>query len=297
MNNKKSILNLIKERTVVLDGGMGSMLIDMGLEPGTPTEYWNVKYPERVQKVHQSYYEAGSDVVLTNTFGGSRMKLSAHKHGESVEKYNKEAVRLIQEICPEECYIAGDIGPSGAFLPPVGTASIEDFEENFLEQAGYLADEGVDFFFIETMVDIKEAEAAVKAARKVSNRPVFASITYQKTKRGYFTIMGNSVRECIKTLENVGVSVIGANCTISSESMVDLVPIMIKETQLPLLVKPNAGKPQLVENKTVYLKDKNDFAEDIVLMIQKGAKVVGGCCGTNPEFISKISNRVKGDKV
>jgi len=147
------------------------------------------------------------------------------------------------------------------------------------------------------MVDIKEAEAAVKAARKVSNRPVFASITYQKTKRGYFTIMGNSVTECIKTLENVGVSVIGANCTISSESMVDLVPIMIKETQLPLLVKPNAGKPQLVESKTVYLKDKNDFAEDIVLMIQKGAKVVGGCCGTNPEFISEISNRVKGDKV
>ncbi len=225
------------------------------------------------------------------------MKLSVHKHGESVEKYNKEAVRLVQEICPEECYIAGDIGPSGAFLPPVGTASIEDFEENFLEQAGYLADEGVDFFFIETMVDIKEAEAAVKAARKVSNRPVFASITYQKTKRGYFTIMGNSVTECIKTLENVGVSVIGANCTISSESMVDLVPIMIKETQLPLLVKPNAGKPQLVESKTVYLKDKNDFAEDIVLMIQKGAKVVGGCCGTNPEFISEISNRVKGDKV
>ncbi len=274
---------------------MGSILIDQGLEPGTPPEKWNVSHPEKIQKIHLNYFNAGSDAVLTNTFGGSRMKLTAHKHGQSIEKYNQKAVELAREICPENCFIAGDIGPSGAFLPPVGTASVSDFEENFLEQAGYLADADIDFFFIETMVDLKEAEAAVKATRSISKIPIFASITFQKTKRGYFTIMGDTVSNCVKNLEKAGANVIGANCTISSDEMIDLIPLISQETILPILAKPNAGKPQLENGKTVYLTEPKPFAQDIEQIIKNGARVVGGCCGSNPEFIKEIAKQVKGE--
>ncbi len=274
---------------------MGSILIDQGLEPGTPPEKWNVSHPEKIQKIHLDYFNAGSDAVLTNTFGGSRMKLTAHKHGHSTEKYNQKAVELAREICPENCFIAGDIGPSGAFLPPVGTASVSNFEENFLEQAGYLADADIDFFFIETMVDLKEAEVAVKAVKSVSKIPIFASITFQKTKRGYFTIMGDTVPNCVKTLEKAGANVIGANCTISSDEMIDLIPLISQETILPVLAKPNAGKPQLEKGKTVYLTEPKPFAQDIEQIIKNGASVVGGCCGSNPEFIKEIAKQVKGE--
>ncbi|MGC9780043.1 MAG: homocysteine S-methyltransferase family protein [Candidatus Heimdallarchaeota archaeon] len=289
---KESILEKIKRRIVVLDGAMGSMLIDQGLPAGTPPEYWNVSNPEKVQKVHKDYFDAGSDAVLTNTFGGSRLKLAAHKHGSSVEKYNRKAVELAKEICPDDCYVAGDIGPSGAFLPPVGTITIEEFEENYLEQTKILAEADVDFFFIETMVDIKEAEAAVKAAKKVSNKPVFASITYQKTKRGYFTIMGNSVEQCVEILQKAGADVIGANCTIGSDEMIDLIPQLKKVSKVPICAKPNAGRPQLIDGKTVYPTTPNDFAQDILQMVEKQVNVIGGCCGSNPAYIRKIAQLV-----
>ena len=294
MNSKKPILELVKERLVILDGAMGSLVIYLGLEPGTPTESWNVSNPEKIQQIHLEYFKAGSDAVLTNTFGGSSMKLAAHKHDHSVEKYNKKAVELAKEICPEDCYIAGDIGPSGAFLPPVGNVTVDDFYENSQEQAGYLADAGVDFFFIETMVDLKEAEAAVKATRSISNKPIFVSITYQLTKRGYFTIMGNAVPDCVKTLEKSGANVIGANCTIGSNEMIDLITLLSAETKLPISAKPNAGLPILQAGKTFYPTSVKDFTEDIRKIIDNGAAVVGGCCGTNPEYIASI-RKIRGD--
>ena len=278
---------------MVLDGAMGSMLIDQGLEPGTPPESWNVTHPDKIKNVHKKYFEAGSDVVLTNTFGGSRLKLSKHSHGTHTEKYNRKAVQIAKEVCPKDGYVAGDIGPSGQFLPPVGTATIEDFEQNFLEQAKNLEDSGVDLFFIETMVDVKEAEAAVKAVRKTSTKPIFASMTYKKTKRGFFTIMGNTIEQCISVLTEASADVIGANCTISSDEMIDLIPLIFNSTDLNIIAKPNAGKPQLIEGETVYLSNPTEFANDISQMIQHGAKVVGGCCGSNPAFIKEITKQVK----
>ncbi|MCE7746116.1 MAG: hypothetical protein GPJ52_13375 [Candidatus Heimdallarchaeota archaeon] len=293
LKSKPAILDLIRKRIVILDGGMGSFLIDKGLPPGTPPEDWNVSNPKEVQEIHKSYYDAGSDVVFTNTFGGSMLKLMAHKHGSSIEEFNKKAVELAREICPEQGYVAGDIGPSGAFLPPVGKATEEDFYNNFLEQARYLSEAGVDLFIVETMVDIKEAEAAVKAIREISTLPILASMTYKKTKRGYFTIMGNPVELCVKVLEEAGADIIGANCTLGSDEMVDLIPLLRKETNLPISVKPNAGQPQLIDGKTIYNATPQDFARDISAMIESGANVVGGCCGSTPEFIKEIAEKVK----
>jgi 5-methyltetrahydrofolate--homocysteine methyltransferase len=290
---KPSVLQLIQERILVLDGAMGSLLMEKGLPPGKPTESWNASNPEKVQEIHQDYFNAGSDVVLTNTFGGSRLKLEAHNYGDKTEEFNLKAVELAKAVCPDGCYVAGDIGPSGKFLPPLGDATIDDFNNNYNEQASILANAGVDFFFIETMVDLLEAEAAVKAAKKVSNIPIFASITYQRTKRGYFTIMGNSVNQCCEVLEKAGASIIGANCTIGSDEMIDIVPLLKAGTKKPISVKPNAGKPNLIKGETIYPTKPKDFAQDLTQMIFHGARIVGGCCGTNPEFIEVLVKQLK----
>ena len=291
--SKKSILELIKERVVILDGAMGSQLIDEGLKAGIPSENWNVSNPEKVQAIQKGYFEAGSDAVLTNTFGGTRIKLEKLKHGEFVQEYNTKAVENARAVCPKNCYVAGDIGPTGAFLSPVGIATIEEFSENFLEQAKILADSNVDFFFIETMMDIKEAEAAVLAAKKISSLPVFASITFKRTKRGFFTEMGNSIEQCVDVLEKAKADVVGANCTIGSDDMIDLIKQMRTFTKLPISAKPNAGIPELRGGKTVYPTSAEEFANDIVKIANAGANVVGGCCGTNQTFIRKIVASLK----
>lgn len=293
MVKKNTILELLSERVVILDGAMGSLLIDAGLPAGVPSEKWNAEKPEIIRSIHRKYFEAGSDVVLTNTFGGTRIKLEGLKEGNNLEEYNFAAVDNAKQACPEHGYIAGDIGPTGKFLPPVGTATIEDFFENFYEQAKILAKGGVDFFFIETMMDIVEAEAAIKAAKKAANIPVFASITFQKTKRGFFTVMGNSVQQSIEVLEKNNVDVIGVNCTIGSDEMIELIPILRDGTKLPISAKPNAGKPELKEGKVFYPTNKIDFAKDIHQMIKAKVNVVGGCCGTKPQYIQEIAKLLK----
>ena len=290
---KKSILELIKERVVVLDGAMGSQLIDAGLKAGIPSENWNVTNPEKVQAIQKGYFDAGSDAVLTNTFGGTRIKLEKLKHGDFVQEYNAKAVEIARAVCPEDCYVAGDIGPTGGFLAPVGKTTIDDFSKNFFEQAKILAENKVDFFFVETMMDIKEAEAAVLAVKKISDLPIFASITYKRTKRGFFTEMGNPIEQCVEILEEAGADVIGANCTIGSDDMIDLIKQMRTLTKLPISAKPNAGIPELKDGKTVYPTSSKDFANDITKIIAAGVNVVGGCCGTNPIFIREIASSIK----
>ncbi|MHA1155095.1 MAG: homocysteine S-methyltransferase family protein [Candidatus Heimdallarchaeota archaeon] len=294
LTSRKSILDLIKEQVVLLDGAMGSELIAAGLPAGTPSESWNVTAPEKVKQIHKNYFDAGSNAVFTNTFGGTRIKLDAQQHGNKVEEYNTKAVEIVRSVCPDDCFVGGDIGPTGKFLPPVGKATIDDFSQNFLEQAKILAENGVDFFFIETMMDIKEAEAAVLAARKVANIPIFASITYQKTKRGYFTVMGNSIDQCVTILEKAGADVIGANCTIGSDDMIELIIQLRDATKLPISAKPNAGMPELRKGETIYPTIPEDFARDIVQIVNAKANVVGGCCGTDPQYIRKITELLKG---
>ncbi|MHA1955004.1 MAG: homocysteine S-methyltransferase family protein, partial [Candidatus Heimdallarchaeaceae archaeon] len=210
-------------------------------------------------------------------------------------EYNHKAVSIALEACPETGYVAGDIGPSGAFLPPVGNINIIELESNYMEQTQILADAGVDLFFIETMVDLKEAEAAVKAAKSVSKLPVFVSMTYKKTKRGFFTIMGNSIEQCVDSLQKLGVDAIGANCTIGSDDMIDLIKELNQLTELPIIAKPNAGLPKLINGETIYPTKSKEFAKDISKIVENNARIVGGCCGTDPKFIEKIAQTVRGN--
>jgi 5-methyltetrahydrofolate--homocysteine methyltransferase len=293
-NTKKSILDLAKKRVVLFDGGMGSTLVSLGLSEGECPESWNLSHSEVIRDIHQKFLEAGADVIETNTFGANRLRLASFGYEDQVEEINVKAVGIAKKACPEDKFVAGDIGPSGGFLKPLGEFSIEELEESFLEQAKALASAQVDLFSIETMYDLREALSAIKAIKRVSALPIFVSITFDKKPRGYFTLMGNTISECATELKKAGADVIGANCTLGSDGMIGLVEELRKSTDLPVIIQPNAGKPELIHNKLTYPQNPKSFAENMVKITKAGANFVGGCCGTTPEFVREIHKELFG---
>lgn len=291
---EKTIMKLIKERVVLLDGGMGTELMKYGLGQGQCPELWNIDKREIVKKIHHSYYEAGSDAVLTNSFGGSAIKLSSFGLEGKCFKLNYEAAVLANEVKPKDKFLAGSIGPTGKFLKPQGEFTEKEFEEAFEEQARGLTEGKVDFLLIETQYDLREALCALRGAKRISNLPIFVTMTFNKSPRGYFNLMGNSVSQCVKELEDQGVPVLGTNCTLKSDEMADLIGIMRKATRLPLIAQANAGQPEMgADGKVTYAQDVEDYVRYIPQMIDNGVNVIGGCCGTNPEYIRRMAEVLK----
>jgi 5-methyltetrahydrofolate--homocysteine methyltransferase len=279
-------------KIILFNGAMGTELIRRGLKPGTIPDFWNIENPEQVISVHKSYYEAGSDMCQTNTFGSTPINLRKYKLEDRIEEIIKNAIKNIKTACPNGCLVVADIGPTGEFKAPVGKATNELWYSNFLAQAEYLK-EDVDLWHIETISDIDEMINAIRAIRQVSNKPIIASMTYKKMKRGFYTIMGDSLEKCINKLEQEKIDVIGANCTITSSEMIELVKLAVELTDMPLSVKPNAGQPKIEGGRTFYEQSPKEFAKDIHEMIKLGAKVVGGCCGTNSKTIKEIHKIIK----
>lgn len=290
----QTIFDLIQKQTVLLDGGMGTELIAHGFPQGACPESWNVENPEVVKKIHKSYFDAGSDVVLTNTFGGNSIKLASHGMEARCYELNRAGAVIANEVKPQEKFVAGSMGPTGKFLKPQGKYTEEEFEEAFGEQAKGLTDGKADFLLIETQYDLREALAALRGARTNSDLPVFITMTFNHHPRGYFTLMGNSAAQCVEELEAQGVSVVGSNCTLNSAEMVDLIKIMREKTSLPLLAQANAGKPSLSEEgKVAYSQGLEDYLKYIPQIVKNGANLVGGCCGTNPEYIKRMAAIIK----
>lgn len=292
--NKKSILDLAKKRVVLFDGGMGSTIVSLGLPEGECPESWNLAHPDVIRDIHRKYLEAGADVIETNTFGASRLRLASFGYDNGVEKINARAVEIAKKVCPEHKFVAGNVGPCGGFLKPVGKFSIEELEASFLEQTKALSQAGVDLFSIETMYDLREALIVIKVIKKVSDLPIFVSMTFDKKPKGYFTMMGNTISECAAEVKKAGADVVGANCTLGSEGMIGLVEKLRENTDLPIIAQPNAGKPDLIQNKLTYPQNPESFAEDTLKIIKAGASLVGGCCGSTPEFIREIYKRLFG---
>lgn len=278
---------LKNDSTILFDGGFGSELIKRGLTLGKVPDIINIENPETITEIHKSYYDAGSDMCQTNTFGSTPLNLRRHHLEERINEIIEKALDNIKNACPPGRLITGDVGPSGEFRPPVGNASSEEWYSSFVIQAELL-NKGVDLFHVETISDIEEILTAIRAIKKVSKKPIIASVTYKKTKRGYFTIMGDSLEKCINALEDENVDVIGANCTLGSKDMLDLLKVAITLTDKPISVKPNAGQPRIEGLKTYYDQPISEFVGDIHEMIKLGAKIVGGCCGTSPDTISEI---------
>ncbi len=275
---------LADERVLLLDGGLGSMLIAAGLAAGRAPECWNLEHPERVEAVHRAYVEAGSDVVHTNTFGATPLRLAAGGLAGRCREVNAAAVAIARRACAGRTLVAGDVGPTGHLLPPVGTARLADLSAAFAEQADALAAAGADLISIETMTDLREALAAVAAAR-ATGLAVHASMTFEVRKRGTFTIMGDALVPALRALAEAGADAVGCNCSLTSAEMVALVREAAPAVPVPLSAQPNAGRPQVTPDGVVYDADAAAFARDAAAMAAAGARLVGGCCGTTPAFI------------
>ena len=287
-----TFLTKLKENTVLFDGAMGTMLMKAGKAGLKTPILLNLDEPELVTDIHRQYYAAGADVVITNTFGGSPLKLVADGLDQQMAELNRAAVKLVRKACPEGKYVAGDIGPSGKMLKPLGDAAPEDVQTSFFSQAEVLIECGVDLIIIETMFSLEEALAAVQGVRKAGDILLLASMTYTKTPNGFFTMMGETVSQCTAALAEAGADMMGANCTLNSTDTIDLTKELRAATDRPILVQPNAGKPVTSEGLTYYEQTPAEFAADAQKIHAAGADMIGGCCGTTPEFIEAVKDEL-----
>ena len=291
-SSQQGPLDLVKQRIVLFDGALGTMLMARGLSSGEAPEKWNLDRPEVVQEIHGAYFSAGSDIVQTNTFGGNRFKLRGKGMEGDLLRINQAAVQLARDVCPPGRFVAGDVGPSGELIAPFGPHAVEEMEGVFAEQGKILAEAGVDLISIETMFSLEEALAALRGIRGVTGLPIFVCMSFDLKPGGFFTLMGETPEACVKALEENGADVLGSNCQLGSREMVDLTREIRSWTKVPVIVQPNAGSPVQREGRTVYEQSPEEFAEDVVRIVERGAHVIGGCCGTNPLFIKKVRQRL-----
>jgi 5-methyltetrahydrofolate--homocysteine methyltransferase len=205
-----------------------------------------------------------------------------------MEAINIEAAKIAKKICPAGKFVAGDIGPTGKMLEPLGDVTVEELTDSFRAQGEALLKGGADFISIETLFSLEEALSAVKGVKQLGDVLVSVSMTYNKTKNGFFTMMGESVTQCVTAFEDAGAEIIASNCTLGSAEMIELTQVLRDATSKPILVQPNAGKPVTRKGVTHYEQTPSEFAEDAKKMIASGANMIGGCCGTNPQFIQRL---------
>ncbi|HPW18955.1 MAG TPA: homocysteine S-methyltransferase family protein [Candidatus Aminicenantes bacterium] len=287
------LLELAERRTVLLDGAMGTMLMARGLAVGMAPEIWNVERPDLVREVHAAYFAAGADVVSTNSFGGTPLKLAAHGLEGRAYELNHAAARLAREAAPPGRFVAGSVGPTGKFLRPHGPCSEQDLEAAFADQVRGLAAGGVDLVLIETQYDLREALAAVRGARSVASLPIFVTMTFNDTPRGFFTLMGDTPARAAGELERAGAAAFGANCTLAADRMAACVRACRGAIGLPLVAQANAGRPVAGEDgRVTYSQTLEDYVRHVPDIVRAGASFVGGCCGTDPSFIRAMAGIV-----
>lgn len=280
---------------IIADGAMGSFLMDHGLEPGDSPESFNLTRPELLRKVAARYLEAGAELVQTNTFGGSALKLSSYGLDERTEEINRLAVEAVSETVEGRAYVSGSCGPCGRTLEPYGDAEPSEVRESFRRQIGALVAAGVDVLCIETMTDLSEATLAVEAARAVSvDIPVMATMTFDATPRGFYTIMGVDVPTAAAGLLDAGANVVGSNCGNGIENMVAIAREFRACTDAPLLIQSNAGPPRLVGEQVVYEETPEFMAERAKELLAVGVEIIGGCCGTTPEHTRALRKALRG---
>lgn len=290
-----TIEQLIANGPVLLDGAWGTELQRLGLGVGTHPDLWNLEHPEKVEQVAKSYIDAGSQIILTNTFGSTRFTLARHSAEDKLDEINRAGVEISRRAiggraAQGKAKVFASIGPTGIMLLS-GTVSPEEMQAAFLEQATALAQAGPDGIVIETMSDPEEATLAVKAA-KSTGLPVVACMVFDSGKNKDRTMMGTTPEQAVEKLTEAGADVIGANCGQGIDGFIPICERMRKATKLPLWMKANAGLPEVVDGQTVYRQTPDLFAEKVLELVQAGANFVGGCCGTNPAFIAAVRKKL-----
>ena len=287
---KKPLLEAIREKTLLGDGAMGTQLQQAGLEPGGCGEAWNTEHPDRVLAIQKKYVEAGSDCLITNTFGGSRIMLERHAQDSDVEAINKAGALIAREAFGgKDGYVLGDIGPFGGLLEPYGEVTEKSVREAFAEQAMALVSGGVDAIIIETQTSLEELGIGLEAARDAGAPCVIGSMAYDVTFDGeeIRTMMGIGPEDAAEFMVKNGADVIALNCG----SGVDVswaaraVERYRRITDLPTMAQPNAGLPELIDMEVVYRQTPEEMTEELSALLSAGANIVGGCCGSSPDHL------------
>lgn len=282
----KNILEILKKRRLYFDGGTGTVLQEMGLPGGTPPEIWNIEAPEKIIALHRDYINAGCNIINTNTFG---INADKYENYEELIKYAFDCIN-VAKAGADDVFVSFDVGPTGRLLKPLGDMDFEEAVELFAKNIRCAEKYGADLITIETMNDSYETKAAVIAAKENSNLPIFVTNVYDESKK---LMTGANSQAMIALLEGLGVDALGMNCSLGPDKMLDVLDDFVKYSSLPIIVNPNAGLPALVDGKTVYTTDADEFSDYMIKMAEKGATILGGCCGTTPEYMKKMIEKTK----
>jgi methionine synthase I (cobalamin-dependent) len=277
-------------KPILLDGAMGTMLMDAGMEAGDSPEEWNLLHPDKVRAIHRAYIEAGSQIILTNSFGGSSIRLKTHGLENRVFELNEAAAvnaRAEADDAPGVVLVAGSVGPTGQILEPLGMMSFKAAQDSFADQAAGLAAGGVDLFWVETMSDLEEVKAAVTGIRSVSELPTAVTMSFDTRGR---TMMGISPQQAVKELSELDIQLLGANCGTGSDELIEAVKEILGENpSLPVIAKANAGIPEVIGTEVVYTGSPEVMANYAAEVWKEGAVLIGGCCGSTPDHIKAMA--------
>lgn len=289
----KKLIDRIRDDVLFCDGAMGTMLQARGLTPGECPELWCVERPDDVKAVHNDYREAGSDIVECNSFGGTSYKLKHYGFDGRVAEVNRAAAGVAKEVAVASQYVLGSMGPTGEFMEPLGAETEEAFYAAFKEQAVALEAGGADAVIIETMTGLEEASVAARAAKENTSLAVLVSFTFDPQQSGgYATMMGVHPKHAAEAMTALGVDAVGANCGTGPDHMLEVIKLMRVVSDLPIIAMPNAGMPVVENGETVFKESPEQMATKVPLLIEAGANIIGGCCGTTPAHIAAMKSVV-----
>ncbi len=291
---REEFQGLLKGYPIYLDGATGSNLLKRGMPAGVCPEEWILEHKEVMVQLQKEFVEAGSNIIYAPTFSANSVKLKEYGLADEIGRMNRDLVAASREASGGRCLVAGDLTMTGEQLAPIGTMDFDELVDIYKEQIGYLLQAGVDLLVVETMMSLQESRAALIAAKESCDLPVMVTMTFESDGR---TLYGTDAKTAAIVLESLGASAIGANCSTGPDKMVKIIRTMAEVTSVPIIAKPNAGLPSLdADGNTVYDMESDDFAEGMAKLVEAGASILGGCCGTTPEFIGKLHQRTQGLK-
>ncbi|MFC1521653.1 homocysteine S-methyltransferase family protein [Elusimicrobiota bacterium] len=290
----QNILERLKNKEILIsDGAMGTMLMERGLKPGDCPEKFNIEQPKVLEEIARLYLDAGANIVQTNTFGASPLKLADYSLADKADIINSNAVKAVKSALNNKAYTSASCGPTGKLLEPYGDTDPQKIYNSYKIQMKALISSGADLICIETMIDLAEASLAIRAAKAISPAiPVMATMTFDCTPKGIFTVMGTTVEQAAKGLERAGADIVGSNCGNGIENMVSIAKEFKKFSDLPIIIQSNAGLPEIKDGQVAYGESPQFMAEKAKELINANVSIIGGCCGTTPEHISAFRKAV-----